>query len=234
MVAKQLFQHTWSMSPVRKLYLGLRNEVMARSRLQPRGTYWYSASGNRFSDDVKKRLPVPNVVGYYNHALRQYWDHFGLGTTCLLVAESIAVRQRMGQYYQGVSFTTCDLFPELMGGGPDSRPDVIWDVCKQPPRSLTSSAFNSVICQALLEHVIAPTRAIENMIRLLSPGGRFYFQTHTPSFTKHQVPRDYVRFHHDYFEDLPGFLRDDCGLHLVLEELYSKEGVVAGLLRRAS
>ena len=233
-ITKHRFGQTSLLAPARKLYLILRNEIMGRSQLQPRGTYWYSVSGNKFTDDIRMRLPVPNVVGYYNHALRQYWDQFGFGKRCLLVAESIAVKRQMGKYYPNVLFTTCDLFPDLMGAEPDCKPDVIWDICRQAPPTLTLSAFDSVVCQALLEHVIDPTRAILNMTRLLSLGGRFYFQTHTPSFTKHQVPRDYVRFHHDYFEDLPSFLLEDHGIHFALEELYSKEGIVAGLMKRIS
>lgn len=221
------------LKPVRAVYLAVRNEIMARSGLQPRGVYWYSSGHHVFEDSVSRRLAVPNIVGYYHHAMAQFIGAHGLGAKCLLVSESLSVKQAMLNRFPDVAFTTCDLFPELMNST-TSAPgtDVIWDVCLPPPPGLTQAAFSSLLCHALLEHVIDPTTALRNMLNLLARDGKLYFMTHTPSFTKHQIPRDYCRFHHDYFEDLPAYCAQAGNLSIVLEELYSKEGVIVGVYRR--
>jgi SAM-dependent methyltransferase len=214
--------------PIRRIYLGVRNEIMARSGLQPRGVYWYSRSGHVFEDAISHRMAVPNIVGYYHHAMAQFIRVHGLGKKCLLVSESKSVKQAMSKIHPNVEFVSCDLFPELMNRAPYSNgTDMLWDVCLEPPSGLRSG-FSSVICQALLEHVIDPTNALKNMLRLLGGAGKLYFMTHTPSFSKHQMPRDYCRFHHDYFQDLPAYYAKSGHLTITLEELYSKEGVIVG------
>ena len=186
---------------IRPIYLALRNEIMARSGLQPRGVFWYSKrAATSLWDAVSHRMSVPNIVGYYHHAMAQFIHAHGLGKKCLLVSESINVKHVMSKIHPGTDFTSCDLFPELMGQISCAKgTDVLWDVCLEPPSEL-QKGFSSVICHALLEHkVIDPTSALKNMLSLLNSGGKLYFMTHTPSFTKHQIPRDYCRFHHALF-----------------------------------
>lgn len=62
-----------------------------------------------------------------------------------------------------------------------------------------------MVCNALLEHVIDPTTALGAMLGLIRPGGFVYALTAMPSFHLHRYPRDYLRFHLDYFEDLPQY-----------------------------
>jgi hypothetical protein len=77
-----------------------------------------------------------------------------------------------------------------------------------------------------MEHLIDPTLAVANMLSLLKPSGSFYALTHTPSYPLHRCPRDYVRFHHDYFEDLPEFLKRKDNITVELKELWSRGGFV--------
>jgi|WetSurMetagenome_2_1015567.scaffolds.fasta_scaffold368149_1 hypothetical protein len=200
--------------------------LLIRLGLEPKGTHVYSKNQNHFIDQEKLRLPVDNLVGYFHHIMRQYWDHYGLGDKCLLVSENVRVKKTLREKYPAVEFITTDLFTDLYQSQDDASPDVIWDVCTEPPAELKNNTFNSVICQSLLEHVIAPTTAIINMFKLLGSNGYIYLLTHTPSFPLHRYPKDYVRFHHDYFEDLPVFIQKTCGIKIVLSEMYSSKGVI--------
>lgn len=219
-------------SIARRIYLRVRNEIMTRSGLQPRGEYHWAKDGNRPDGGNARKVIVPNLVGSYHPTLVAWWERFGIGARCLLVSEPRKVALAMRGYYPSTEFVTVDLYPELMGSAEDDVPDAIWDVCLPAPARLLSYQFDSIICQALLEHVIDPTAALFNMLTLLGPGGHLYFMTHTPSFHKHQYPRDYVRFHHDYFEDLPRHLSAKWGLAVELCSLWSSEGVVCGAYRR--
>lgn len=213
-------------NPIRTIYLMLRDIIMERGGLQPKGIYWYSNCGNQYYDDQKKSLPVPNLVGSFHNVLTQFWQKNGLGHRCLLVSECKPVKEAMREYYSGVDFVTTDLFPDLTTNIDEHRPDYIWDVCETPPQELCNNKFDSVICHALLEHVIDPTTAIYNMIKLLNTDGKIYLMTHTPSFHKHSYPRDYVRFHQDYFEDLPDYFSNKYKIKISLIELYSSKGVI--------
>jgi len=48
----------------------------------------------------------------------------------------------------------------------------------------------------------------------------------------HRYPRDYVRFHHDYFEDLPAYVRGRVHVSVAMLEMYSNRGFVAVCYRR--
>ena len=207
---------------------------MARSGLQPRGAYSYSKLGIKYEYCNKSGIRVPNLAGEYHSVLRQYWETHGLGRQCLLVSESKRVKMLMEEIYPGVSFTTADLYYELLGNEECDKPDVVWDVCLRPDKDLFPELFQSIICHALLEHVIAPTIAIRNMFTLLAKDSFLYGLTHTPSFPVHRYPRDYFRFHQDYFEDLPSHLLKLYCLKVELMELYSKEGVVIFAYKKLS
>ena len=213
-----------SLNPARLLYLKIRNVVMARGGMQPWRTYWYSRSNAKYRD-TEAKLWAPNLAQGFHEVLVQYWDRHGLGERCLLVSENGPTRDVLKKRHPGVAFTTSDLFPELAGVNHEDGPDFRWDVCFPPPAGMTDG-FDSIVCHALLEHVMAPASAMAHMVRLLAKGGRLYAMTHTPSFFRHRYPRDYCRFHHDWFEDLPAYLQQATGRSVHLEEMYSREGVV--------
>lgn len=50
-----------------------------------------------------------------------------------------------------------------------------------------------IICCQVFEHLSEPSLALEEMRRILRPGGRIYLTTHM-AFEEHMVPHDYFRF----------------------------------------
>lgn len=211
------------MNPLRKIYLRLRNYIMARSGLQPFGEYFYSQGNNEFKQNKELEIPLPNLSGKFHSIFRQYIEHYGLGNECLLLSEGNKVKEELAKYYPEVNFSTSDLFSELTE---NNLPDFIWDVCLSFPKEVENKTFDSIVCYALMEHLIAPSIALTNFFTLLNPNGYIYIFTHTPSFHYHAYPRDYVRFHHDYFFDFPQFLSKFSGIKAQLIEMYSFEGIV--------
>ncbi|HYD53951.1 MAG TPA: methyltransferase domain-containing protein [Gemmatimonadaceae bacterium] len=220
-----------ALNPLRPAYLWIRDVVMARSGLQPFGTYWLSRTSSHTYRDDERGIPVPNLAGQFHGVLVQFWERHGLGRRCLLVSENGPTKAILSAKYPDVTFVTADLFPELTDARPGSAPDFRWDVCSPPPPEL-GYGYDAVVCHALLEHVIAPTAAMANMFKLLGEGGVLYAMTHTPSFHLHRYPRDYCRFHHDWFEDLPAYVGETTGVAVTLEDMYSRRGVVCVAYRR--
>lgn len=201
----------------------VRDPVMIRDGLHPKGTLVVSTSQHQWN---RKQLPsliqLPNLSAHYHAVTRGFWEFYGLGDKCLLASENNDVKAVMSGLYPETSFTTTDYFTELQSG----YTDVVWDVCLPAPAQLIPGSFSSVIASALVEHLIDPTAAFANLLALVRPAGHLYAHTHTPSYPLHRYPRDYVRFHHDYFEDLPKFLADKYQLNVRLRELWSHRGHV--------
>ena len=218
--------------PAREIYFWIGNRWASRNGLQPLGTYWYSSESADFSQVKPRAFPAPNLSGGFYLALVAYWEHFGLGRNCLLVSETGQTKKLFEARYPKVTFATTDLHWELQDTQGFGKPDIVWNVCLPHPQQLEGKQFDSIICQALLEHVIDPTTALINMLTLLTTGGYLYLQTHTPSFMLHRYPRDYVRFHHDYFEDLPAYVRGRVHVSVAMLEMYSNRGFVAVCYRR--
>ncbi len=216
----------------RKAYLSVRNVIMERSGLQPKGVHRFSAQGKRFENNEKHKIALPNLSGELRPILREYMDYYGLGNTCLLVSENSSVRDVLKDYYSGVTFSVSDYYTELMHDKSQCDVDYVWDVCCGLPDNMKNVSFQSILSQSLLEHTIAPTVAISNLLGLLEKEGHLYLSTHTPSFHYHAYPRDYVRFHHDYFYDLPNYIYKAFGYKVELIELYSSFGVVCVCYKR--
>jgi len=212
----------------RSLYLIVRSAIMARSGLQPKGSYIYSRNKSIIKGGEEHGIPLPNLSGGLQSMVCKYIQIYGLGGRCLLVSESNAVRAKMIECFPGVKFTTVDFYPELMSrelGG--DAVDVLWDVCGKPSAELAACPFDSIICNAMLEHVIDPSSALHNMMSLLSKEGHLYITTCSPSFHYHAAPRVYVRFHLDYFHDMPLFLKKHYNINCELLELYSCAGLIS-------
>lgn len=120
---------------VRQLYLALRDHIMTRSGLQPKGTFWYSKSGKRCDIIESNWLLAQNLSGGFHPALVASWNEHGLGSRVLLISENGSVKTLLAGRYPSIEFVTADLFPELQPS--DEGPDVIWDVCMPPPDTLT-------------------------------------------------------------------------------------------------
>lgn len=90
------------------------------------------------------------------------------------------------------SFNTLSTAAEYitMDINPDSGADIIGDAHKLP---FDKNKFDIIVANNVIEHFYNPSQAIEEMYRVLKPGGSVYF-TIPFSYPIHEAPHDYVRF----------------------------------------
>lgn len=88
----------------------------------------------------------------------------------------------------------------------DNPPDIIDDICA--PSRLQENRYNGIVCLSVLEHVYDPFAAIDNIYRLLQPGGCLLFQV--PFMFRYHAPADLA------FADCYRFSRD--GLAWMLKD----------------
>jgi SAM-dependent methyltransferase len=95
---------------------------------------------------------------------------------------------------------------------------------------LPDESFDVVLCTQVLEHVRRPQRALEEMTRVLRPGGHLLLSTHGV-YPFHPDPGDYWRWTQQGFEAL----FEDCpGLELVeLQPLTGSAATLAMLVAGA-
>ncbi len=161
------------------------------------------------------RLPVSNLTGGYHGILQQWWEYYQSGESWLLISENKKIASELNKVYEHISFLTLDLY-----GLQSEDIDIVADICKEAPEQYIES-FDSIICQATLEHVYSPFEAMKCMFSMLKHGGYIFLHTQTPGFPYHGFPRDYQRFYLDWFEDMGNWI---AGLELI--ELYSRSGSV--------
>ena len=178
----------------------------------------YTLSGEGW---IGGKFEATNYSHGYHGILRQWWDHYNQGSSCLLVSENNVVKAEFESHYPSWSFLTLDKYDNL-GQPVDMVEDLCGDVSAE-----TRNRFDLVICQATLEHVYDPCAAIRNMIAMLKENGVLVVHTHTPSFPYHPYPRDYLRFQLDWFQDIPEFAPGS-----ELAELYAVGGHVFAAIRR--
>lgn len=84
--------------------------------------------------------------------------------------------------------------------------EVVGDAHNLPFRD---NSFDAVICESLLEHVREPARVINEMRRILKPGGKVYVMMPF-MFNFHAAPNDFHRFTHRGLEHrMQGFRKDE-------------------------
>ena len=79
---------------------------------------------------------------------------------------------------------------ETLEIGPNSHPSLIGDIQNL---GVASQSFDAVICTEVLEHIANPQQALENISRVLRPGGKLYM-TVPMSWGLHYEPSDYYRY----------------------------------------
>ena len=112
------------------------------------------------------------------------------------------------QYFPEATPVTLDI---------EGDPDIKCDVCLSIP---TEELFDYVFCQAVLEHVVAPTVAIKNLFDVCKPGAIGVFHTHPPGYGVHRHPVDCWRMMYD----TPNVIAEYLGLEL-LKKVYFFFGV---------
>jgi hypothetical protein len=163
-------------------------------------------------------IPVNNHSKGYHGLLAQWWDIYGLGKKCLLVSETKNVASTFEKLYPNTTMISTDYYIDLLENG---ETDYVWNLYQDAPNDLASIKFDSIICQATLEHLMDPVGVIKRLTNLLEVAGHIYIHTHTPLYPYHNWPSDYLRYFPDWFRDLKMVIPE-----IEMVELYCKEGHV--------
>ncbi len=73
---------------------------------------------------------------------------------------------------------------------PKSGADIICDAHELP---VESESFSMILCTEMLEHMYNPKKAVDEMYRVLKPGGTLLLTTRFV-YGLHDIPHDYFRF----------------------------------------
>lgn len=82
--------------------------------------------------------------------------------------------------------------------------DVIGDIHNIP---LASGTIDAIICHSVLEHVKYPQKAMEEMYRVLRPGGKMFF--HVPSIYPYHARKGHYADYWRFFDDAIDLLFKD-------------------------
>lgn len=184
---------------------GYKNTDALRDGLTVNPVFSFSQNGREWDTTrgpgIGGWLKVSNLSGGYHGLLRQWWEYYGFGKRVLLVSETAAVRKEFETMYPDKEFIATDYFTEIARN--QNQPDVLWNLYEDPPSQLKQPGFNSIVCQATMEHIHDPIGVLRRLVGLLEHTGYLYIHTHTPGFQYHSFPRDYLRFYPDWFQDIP-------------------------------
>lgn len=128
------------------------------------------------------------------------WDAFRLKSigeifeTCDEILDfgdsSRALSELFEKELQGKKRTTVDI-------NADYGPDVVADICDL--NMFADASIDGIILAAVLEHVYNPFKAVEEVMRVLKPGGKLY--VYVPWMYRYHAPErefsDYYRFSKD-------------------------------------
>lgn len=156
----------------------------------------------RYAKGVGGWFPCRNHSGGYHGLLQQFWKHYGLGKTNLLVSETIDVANDFHAAFPDTKFIATDFFLDLHEGL--QKTHVVWNLYEDPPRELR---VDSILFQATLEHLMDPVGVMNRLASLLNPEGLLYVHTQCPLFPYHPWPKDYLRFHPEWFVDIPTIVK---------------------------
>jgi SAM-dependent methyltransferase len=103
-----------------------------------------------------------------------------------------ATTERTLNIGSGDAYNPKEFFPNLINVDvdPGRKPDVIANVYQLP---FPDAEFNHLLCLEVLEHLFEPARAIQEMARVLKPGGQLILTTRF-IFPIHDAPGDYFRY----------------------------------------
>lgn len=85
------------------------------------------------------------------------------------------------------------LFPNCISIDMDANrnPDIVADICDL--HMFQDSSFDCVLCTEILEHCKEPQKAVDELMRVLKPGGKLLLSTRF-IYPMHDTPNDYFRF----------------------------------------
>lgn len=76
---------------------------------------------------------------------------------------------------------------------PEDRPDLLVDVAYRDLDRIPSESYRVIVCCGLLEHIPDPHRFVEELHRILVPGGRVILSC-SCCFSLHEGPHDYFHY----------------------------------------
>jgi len=145
---------------------------------------------------------APNLSGGFWDIELALLEEYGVGRSLVLVAEPAAVIPKMKERFPG---TDVSVLPYSGDHGEEFE----YDLCVPFTYPVV---FDSALCQATLEHLPRPATAIENMLRLLRPGGILVLHTVGPGSEYHRYPIDCLRFWPDFYPAVTKYLNPKCEL----------------------
>lgn len=168
--------------------------------------FFYSGTGNQWDTTFRRGIggwfPCSNHSFGYHGLLQQFWEKFGFGRKCLLVSENVKSAADFSRKYNGVHFISTDYFLDV--GAEHIETDVIWNLYEKAPELIV----DSIVCQATIEHVMDPVGIFRKFASMLAQNGFLYVHTHTPLFPYHPWPKDYLRYHPEWFVDVPTLVKE--------------------------
>lgn len=164
----------------------------------------------RYAQGVGGWFPCSNHSGGYHGLLQQFWKHYGLGKSNLLVSETIEVANDFQISYPETRFISTDYFLDLHEG--QQKTHILWNLYEAPPKDLK---VDSIIFQATIEHLMDPIGVVSRLASLLNSGGHLYIHAPCPLFPYHAWPKDYLRFFPEWFVDIPEIIKTLRALEVV-------------------
>ena len=144
---------------------------------------------------------------FYEEKLKELFAH---SKTVVDIGGGLRVRKEKNNRYDPNSEWLRPLIDavdyKVLDPVPDYHPDIIGDIHELP---FPDDSIDAIICKAVLEHVKNPFKAVDEMHRVLKPGG--YCFVYVP----------FLYYYHPmkgYYEDYWRFTKDG------LEELFRKFG----------
>lgn len=135
--------------------------------------------------DLRKYLsqrPSKEMYGSMQHFLMQDFDKYlqKMGRNKDLLVIDLGSYNR--RFYE--DSINVDIFQ-------DGDTDLVWDITNKLP--IRSGTIDFIVCSAVLEHVNEPSKVIDEMYRILKPGGRAWVDI--PFLQPyHEAPDDFYRY----------------------------------------
>ena len=121
------------------------------------------------------------------------WDQFKadklslMGRDCRKVLDIGQSARDDEIYFENTKYVTLDLDRNI-------NPDIVGDICDM--HMISDDSYDGIVCCAILEHVYAPWRAVQELGRITSPGGVLfgYVPFLYPYHAKEGHYSDYYRY----------------------------------------
>lgn len=76
---------------------------------------------------------------------------------------------------------------------PQDKPDLLIDAGFKGLGQVPSESYNTIVCAGLMEHIAEPQQFVDNLYRILRPGGKVLISV-SACFSFHECPDDYFHY----------------------------------------